>query len=64
MKKTALIVAGLLLLSMEKANAVSDNALQRQIDNIKEDLQVMQRQMYRNNSDVKHRFRFHQRIIH
>ena len=47
MKKTALIVAGLLLLSMEKANAVSDNALQRQIDNIKEDLQVMQRQMYR-----------------
>lgn len=52
MKKTALIVAGLLLLSMEKANAVSDNALQRQIDNIKEDLQVMQRQMYRNKDEM------------
>lgn len=51
MKRTALILAGLLL-SVGEARAVSDNALQRQIDNLREDLQVMQREAYRNKGEM------------
>ena len=52
MKKTILLMSGLLLLPLGEAKAVSDNALQRQIDNLREDLQVMQREMYRSKGDA------------
>lgn len=52
MKKTILLMSGLLLLPLGEAKAVSDNALQRQIDNLREDLQVMQREAYRSKGDM------------
>lgn len=45
-KKTAFLGLGLLL-AANTAGAASNNALQRQIDNIREDMQVLQRQMAR-----------------
>lgn len=51
MKKTAAL--GILCLGLVvslKSEAVSDNALQRQIDQVKEDLQVLQRKMARGGS--------------
>ncbi len=45
-------MSGLLLLPLGEAKAVSDNALQRQIDNLREDLQIMQREAYRNKGDM------------
>ncbi len=53
MKKSVLFLSlsGLLLFAAQRAGAASDNALQRQIDALKEDIQVMQRQMYRNQDD-------------
>ena len=47
MKKSLLLFIGLSLLPIFPANAVSDNALQRQIDQIKEDLKVLQRKQAR-----------------
>ena len=52
MKKISLLMSGLLLLPLGEAKAVSDNALQRQIDNLREDLQIMQREAYRNKGDM------------
>ena len=47
MKKSLLVFLGLGLLSAFQVQAASDNALQRQIDHIKEDLQVLQRKQAR-----------------
>ena len=55
MKKSLLLLVGLGLVASFDANAVSDNALQRQIDQIKEDLKVLQRKQARDgaeNNDV------------
>lgn len=46
-KKTVFLGLGLFLSAVLPAYAVSDNALQRQIDNLREDMQVLQRQMAR-----------------
>lgn len=51
MKKTLLLLIGLGCLVSFKANAVSDNALQRQIDQIKEDLKFLQRKQARDNAE-------------
>ena len=51
MKKTLLLLIGLGCLVSFKANAVSDNALQRQIDQIKEDLKFLQRKQARGNAE-------------
>ncbi len=48
MKKSVWLLTGFLLSAAWPAAAVSDNALQRQIDALREDVQVMQRQIYRN----------------
>ncbi len=48
MKKIGLVVSVVVLVTAFDVNAVSDNALQRQIDELREDIQVMQRQNYRN----------------
>jgi tol-pal system protein YbgF len=48
MKKFALVLAMMMLAG--QSFAASDNALQRQIDNMREDLQVLQRQMARGGS--------------
>ncbi len=48
MKKFGLIVSVMALMTAFDAKAVSDNALQRQIDELREDIQVIQRQNYRN----------------
>lgn len=50
MKKHLLFLASLFLFPPLSANAVSDNALQRQIDQVKEDLKIMQRQLARGGS--------------
>ena len=50
MKKSTLFLTALFLLQAGTAEAASNNALQRQIDTIKEDLQVLQRQMARGGS--------------
>ena len=47
MKKIMIALSVLLAWPMAKAEAVSDNALQRQLDVVKEDIQVLQRQMAR-----------------
>ena len=47
MKKMIMGLAVFLALPVAKAEAVSDNALQRQLDTVKEDIQVLQRQMAR-----------------
>ncbi len=47
MRQSVCFLTGALLLAAAPAWAVSDNALQRQIDALREDMQVMQRQMYR-----------------
>ena len=55
MKKSLLLLVGLGLFTAFEANAISDNALQRQIDQIKEDLKVLQRKQARDgaeNNDV------------
>lgn len=49
-RKSAFWGLGLFLLTAMPADAASDNALQRQIDMVKEDLQVLQRQMMRGGS--------------
>ncbi len=46
-KKSILFLGALLLIPSIPAKAISDNALQRQIDQIKEDLQILQRQLAR-----------------
>lgn len=46
-KKSILFLGALFLIPSIPAKAVSDNALQRQIDQIKEDLQILQRQLAR-----------------
>ncbi len=48
MKKIGLVVSVVALTAAFDVKAVSDNALQRQIDELREDIQVMQRQQYRN----------------
>lgn len=56
MKKFLSLLVGMSVLQAGDAFAVSDNALQRQIDNMREDLQVLQRQIARSggaaNQDV------------
>ena len=55
MKKTLLLAVGLGFFISFEAKAVSDNALQRQIDQIREDLKVLQRKQARDgaeNNDV------------
>lgn len=55
MKKSLVLLVGLALFTAFEANAISDNALQRQIDQIKEDLKVLQRKQARDgaeNNDV------------
>ena len=47
MRQSVCFLTGALLLAAAPAWAASDNALQRQIDALREDMQVMQRQMYR-----------------
>ena len=47
MRQSVCFLTGALLLEAAPAWAASDNALQRQIDALREDMQVMQRQMYR-----------------
>lgn len=49
-KKSLLLGLGMLLLPLGQVEAASDNALQRQLDVVKEDLQVLQRQMLRGGS--------------
>ena len=55
MRKSLLLLMGLGLFISFDANAISDNALQRQIDQIKEDLKILQRKQARDgaeNNDV------------
>ena len=47
MKKSILSLTSVLLISAANVYAASDNALQHQLDNLKEDVQVLQRQMAR-----------------
>ena len=47
MKKSLLLLVGLVLLPIFDVWAISDNALQRQIDQLKEDLKVLQRKQAR-----------------
>lgn len=57
MKKSLLLLIGFGLLMSFEAKAVSENALQRQIDQIKEDLKVLQRKQAREgveNNDIVH----------
>ena len=57
MKKSLLLLVGVGLFTTFDANAISDNALQRQIDQIKEDLKILQRKQARDgaeNNDVMH----------
>lgn len=51
MKKTVLAVFAWALLFASSADAVSTSSLQRQIDNMKEDLEVLQRQLARKGGD-------------
>lgn len=50
MKKSVLFLSGLLLVTATSVGAASGGSLQRQIDTIKEDLQVLQRQVARGGS--------------
>ena len=51
MKKSLLLLVGLCLVTSFDVKAVSNNALQRQIDQIKEDLQVLQRKQARDSAE-------------
>ena len=51
MKKSLLLLLGFSFFVVFDANAISDNALQRQIDQLKEDLKVLQRKQAREQDD-------------